>query len=354
MRAKPPGPPYNTAESVPALYFTGSAWIKSTAPAQIISDHPAPHTRRPDGKERRTLRELALCLRQARVVRLQERVDLVHHVVVFVPVLGLILARVFVVPRVVDRERRPLHQRRRGRRGLEHARHRRQLSRSIHVGRAERRRRGRRECCWGGRGTGRRGLRLYRGIGWAAREAGPRRGMAHRRCEERLARLGLLERCVLADGGAREDLRVGEMSNATSHGACERTWCFPTARPISSVNLLKILRLSSVAMFCQRPPSRPAFALGISISGTGSSRNVPEKSVSKNDSRISSARTTMRKLAAARRMVRILTAEEECSARLTWRGSYMAGWTQCAGAQHRGHHPPAEGGVRHRTRTHLT
>ncbi len=70
----------------------------------------------------------------------------------------------------------------------------------------------------------------------------------------------------------------------------------PIVRPMSSVNLLKILRLSSVTMFCQRPPRRPLFEFGMSMIGTGSSLNVAGKSVSKKDSRISSAKTTMRNL----------------------------------------------------------
>lgn len=55
------------------------------------------------------------------------------------------------------------------------------------------------------------------------------------------------------------------------------------------------LRLSSDAMLDHRDPSTVGFEVGTS-NGTGSSLNVELKSVSKNDSRISSARTTIRKL----------------------------------------------------------
>jgi hypothetical protein len=54
--------------------------------------------------------------------------------------------------------------------------------------------------------------------------------------------------------------------------------------------------LSSVATTDQSPPRRPVLVSGSSIPGTVSSRNEADRSDSKNDSRISSARTTIRNL----------------------------------------------------------
>lgn len=66
--------------------------------------------------------------------------------------------------------------------------------------------------------------------------------------------------------------------------------------PTSSVKRLKTFLLSSLVTEAQILPSNPALEFGISMSGTCSSLNVDAKSDSKNDSRISSARTTMRNL----------------------------------------------------------
>lgn len=74
------------------------------------------------------------------------------------------------------------------------------------------------------------------------------------------------------------------------------TWCFPIVLPTSSVNLLKIFLLSSLAIFDHSPLKKLEFDVGSSSKYTGSSLNVSEKSDSKNDSKISSAKTTIRNL----------------------------------------------------------
>lgn len=74
------------------------------------------------------------------------------------------------------------------------------------------------------------------------------------------------------------------------------TWCFPIVFPISSVNMLNIFLLLSVAIVDHKSPRSPLLAGGSSTSGTGSNRNEADRSASKNDSRISSASTTIRNL----------------------------------------------------------
>ena len=66
--------------------------------------------------------------------------------------------------------------------------------------------------------------------------------------------------------------------------------------PISSVNILNIFLLLSVAIVDQMSPNKPLLDTGSSISGRGSSLKEADKSLSKKDSRTSSASTTMRKL----------------------------------------------------------
>lgn len=74
------------------------------------------------------------------------------------------------------------------------------------------------------------------------------------------------------------------------------TWCFPIVLPISSVNKLNIFLLLSVAIVDQNSPNSPLLDGGSSSSLIGSKRNEAERSVSKKDSSISSARTTIRNL----------------------------------------------------------
>ena len=68
--ARPPRP----SPLAPQLYLTGSAWIRSAR--QTAQFSPLSRGQIP---AKRTLRELALRLGQPRVVRLEERVDLVEH-----------------------------------------------------------------------------------------------------------------------------------------------------------------------------------------------------------------------------------------------------------------------------------
>lgn len=67
--------------------------------------------------------------------------------------------------------------------------------------------------------------------------------------------------------------------------------------PSSSVNAWNIFLFESVAIDDHRSPSSPfAGSGGSSSSDMGSKRNDADRSVSKNDSRTSSASTTIRKL----------------------------------------------------------
>src|SRR6266850_2365145 len=72
------------------------------------------------------------------------------------------------------------------------------------------------------------------------------------------------------------------------------TWCRPIVFPTSSLSLWNSFTLVSVAMLDHRPPRKPLLDGGSSMRGTGSRRKDAERSVSKKDSRTSSARTTMR------------------------------------------------------------